>query len=81
MYDYFTIRFLPVVDDDDSGVFTAGAIVTVTVNLRRHTMGEVYEHSLQEGELTKTEGGQEKEEEPAATTVVSLTCVISLCYL
>lgn len=55
-----------VVDDDDSGVFTAGAIVTVTVNLRRRTMGEVYEQSLQEGEQTRVEGVQEKEEEPGA---------------
>lgn len=58
-------------DDDDSGVFTAGAIVTVTVILRRRTMGEVYETTLQEGELTKVEGVQEKEEEPAAVVAVS----------
>ncbi|XP_027216422.1 translocation protein SEC63 homolog isoform X1 [Penaeus vannamei] len=33
-----------VVDDDDSGVFTAGAIVTVTVNLRRRALEELYEN-------------------------------------
>lgn len=66
-------------DDDDSGVFTAGAIVTVTVNLRRRTMGEVYEHNLQEGELSKADGGQEKEEEPAAAAVVSVG--LMLLYL
>ena len=31
-----------VVDDDDSGVFTAGAIVTVTVHIVRKNSGEVY---------------------------------------
>lgn len=31
-----------VVDDDDSGVFTAGAIVTVTVRLTRKNSGEVF---------------------------------------
>ncbi|XP_037785424.1 translocation protein SEC63 homolog isoform X1 [Penaeus monodon] len=33
-----------VVDDDDSGVLTAGAIVTVTVNLRRRAIEELYEN-------------------------------------
>lgn len=64
------------VDDDDSGVFTAGAIVTVTVNLRRRTMGEVYEQSLQESEQAKVEGVQEKEEEPAAVAAVSVFCLV-----
>lgn len=61
------IFLLAVVDDDDSGVFTAGAIVTVTVNLRRRPMGEVYEQNLQEAEQ-KLER-QEKEEESTAVTV------------
>ncbi|XP_071549414.1 translocation protein SEC63 homolog isoform X2 [Panulirus ornatus] len=55
-----------VVDDDDSGEFTAGAIVTVTVNLRRRTMGEVYERNLQETEHKLD--GEEKEEESLAVT-------------
>lgn len=57
------------VDDDDDGVFTAGAIVTVTVNLRRRTMGEVFEHNMQEIEH-KLEG-QDKEEESLAAAAVS----------
>ncbi|CAL4115189.1 unnamed protein product, partial [Meganyctiphanes norvegica] len=36
-----------VVDDDDTGVFTAGAIVTVTVCLRRRPLGEVYDQDLE----------------------------------
>lgn len=52
-----------VVDDDDSGVFTAGAIVTVTVNLRRRPLGEAFEQSLQDTEH-KPEG-QDKDEETA----------------
>merc|ERR1739842_117644 len=36
-----------VVDDDDTGVFTAGAIVTVTVALSRRPLGEVYDEDLE----------------------------------
>ena len=30
------------VDDDDTGVFTAGAIVTVTVHITRRSCGDVF---------------------------------------
>ncbi|KAL7639786.1 UNVERIFIED_CONTAM: hypothetical protein RMT77_009196 [Armadillidium vulgare] len=41
-----------VVDDDDSGVFTAGAIVTVTVNLHRSSLEELFHEK--HVDLTKT---------------------------
>ncbi|XP_045583625.1 translocation protein SEC63 homolog isoform X1 [Procambarus clarkii] len=58
-----------VVDDDDSGVFTAGAIVTVTVNLRRRALGEVFEQTLHDTEH-KPEG-QEKDEEALAAAAAA----------
>ncbi|KAK7063040.1 secretory subunit [Halocaridina rubra] len=50
-----------VVDDDDSGVFTAGAIVTVTVNLRRRPLGDLYEHHPQEVYRKREEDRDEEE--------------------
>ena len=38
--------FISVVDDDDSGVFTAGAIVTVTVLLERRSLGEFFDQDV-----------------------------------
>ncbi|KAK4324811.1 hypothetical protein Pmani_004574 [Petrolisthes manimaculis] len=57
-----------VVDDDDSVVFTAGAIVTVTVNLRRRAMGEVYEQAILAAANAKAEGGDMEADGTSTTT-------------
>merc|ERR1712008_439784 len=44
-----------VVDDDDTGVFTAGAIVTVTVALSRRALGEVYDEEDLENSIVPLE--------------------------
>lgn len=63
------------VDDDDSGVFTAGAIVTVTVNLRRRASGEVYEQAIR-ASAAKDEAG-DKEADGTIAITVSIACLLT----
>lgn len=52
-----------VVDDDDNGVFTAGAIVTVTVNLIRRALGDMYDRGPDD---LRHKPEADNEEEPPA---------------
>lgn len=57
------------VDDDDSGVFTAGAIVTVTVRLIRRDSGDVYTNLLRSN-APENAGEQDNKKAAAANNNV-----------
>lgn len=68
------------VDDDDSGVLTAGAIVTVTVNLRRRAIEELYENQPISLDY-RPEVPAAVEEEPSVSRLLFLHSVTNLYYL